>query len=287
MGTFSFREHLSEYDILERQMGSILAAGKTKFQHYMFWESPLHGTCLSLDGDLQSTQADVHTYHEALVHPAMLLHPNPRRVLICGGGEGATAREILRHSCVEQVVMCDLDQEFVDLCRSIIPDWAGGAFEDPRLEVRYEDILQYIANSGQTFDVIIGDLVDLAGDNPQVRELYGTSFFGALRKHMAPEGIMATQASALHPADHLRHREIRTNLSETFGDVTSYLTHIPSFYAPWGFVLANLAPLSPQYYLDLLQLRIQQRNLTLEAFDAASLAATFFLPPLIRKLLKD
>ncbi len=283
---FTFQEQLTSNDTLSRSIDQILAQGRTAFQSYHFWRSETLGVCIALDGDLQSVEVDVDCYHEALVHPAMLLHPAPKRVLICGGGEGATARQILRHSCVEEVVMCDIDKEFVDLCRVHIPTWGAEAWDDPRLKVYYEDIVQYIAQNKEGFDVVIGDLVDLAGDNPQVEALYGQDFFTMLASRMNPGALMATQASGLYHADHQRHLTIRGNLEAAFGKVLSYRVTIPSFFAPWGFAVTGQDPIEPTDLIQLFTQRAQDRDLQMEAFDPASLAATFMLPPEVRKLLK-
>ena len=91
-----------------------------------------------LDGKLQSAEADERVYHECLVHPAMLHHPNPRKVFICGGGEGSTAREVLKHKSVEKVVMVDIDKVVCDFCEKHLEDNAA-TFKDPRLELIIDD----------------------------------------------------------------------------------------------------------------------------------------------------
>src|SRR5512138_1874610 len=90
-----------------------------------------------LHGRIQSTSRDEFIYHEALVHPALLCHPDPRRVFIVGGGEGATLREVLRHRSVQRALMVDIDEEVVQRCRELLPEWHQGAFEDPRTELRF------------------------------------------------------------------------------------------------------------------------------------------------------
>ena len=99
------------------QVRQVIYSGNTAFQKVEVLESNLFGRSLVLDGKTQSTEKDEHIYHEALVHPAMLLHPDPRCVFIGGGGEGATLREVLAHKSVASVSMLDLDREVVDLCR--------------------------------------------------------------------------------------------------------------------------------------------------------------------------
>ena len=99
-----FFEHVAPYVTLVRRMERVIASGKTPFQDYFLFESKGFGKVLILDKDVQSTERDEYIYHETLVHPAMLTHPEPKRVLIVGGGEGATLREVLKHPTVEKAV---------------------------------------------------------------------------------------------------------------------------------------------------------------------------------------
>ncbi len=122
---------------------------------------------------MQSRRSGDAAYHEALVHPAMFAHVNPKRVAIIGGGEGATLREVLKHKTVEKVVMIDIDEQMVALSREYLPEWSdcsmlegssgsGNCFEDSRVELYCEDafawfIDRYGENAGEPFDVVIMD----------------------------------------------------------------------------------------------------------------------------------
>ena len=156
-----YKQKANISDSVEREIGEIIVKGKTPFQEYLFFQSKMHGVCISLDGDIQSCESDEGIYHESLVHPAMLAHPNPQTVLIMGGGEGATAREVLRHKSVKKVVMVDIDEEFVELCKEHIPSWGADAFADERLELLYMDINVYLKECKEKFDIVIGDLIDV------------------------------------------------------------------------------------------------------------------------------
>eukprot|EP00879_Flechtneria_rotunda_P031647 GHRR01034594.1.p1 GENE.GHRR01034594.1~~GHRR01034594.1.p1 ORF type:complete len:119 (+),score=27.88 GHRR01034594.1:137-493(+) len=113
-GTYTKRLWLEEdlADDLKWSMlvKNVLYSGKSKYQEVDLIDVGPFGKTLFLDGKVQSSEVDEWVYHELLVHPAMLMHPNPKTVFICGGGEGATAREVLRHKSVEKVVMVDIDQ---------------------------------------------------------------------------------------------------------------------------------------------------------------------------------
>ena len=138
----------------------VIFAGKTKYQQVEVLDSEVYGRSLVLDGKTQSTELDEHIYHEALVHPAMISHPDPKTVFIGGGGEGATLREVLRHESVEKVVMLDLDDQVVDICKQYLPNHHQGSFNDSRVDLVHDDAREYLQNTENVFDVMIMDLVD-------------------------------------------------------------------------------------------------------------------------------
>lgn len=284
------RQELNASDQVRHSIEEVLAVGRTAWQHYLFFRSAVHGTCIALDGDLQSCEADEGLYHEALVHPAMLAHPNPRRVLIMGGGEGATLREVLRHPSVTEVVMVDLDEEFVGLCKRLIPDWAEGAWNDPRLELRHEDIATYLEHTPGGFDVAVGDLIDASDAASAAAELYSPGFYRKLAAALAPGAVLATQAGPLTPAPIAGHRRVRTALGSVFGRAVSYGMSVPSFYSLWGFVLAGAPDLIPGGYAEhraLFELRTHERGLELAHTGPEALAAAFALPRSLRAALQD
>ena len=268
---------------IERDVAEILAEGRTPYQRYLFFRSEAHGVCVVLDGDIQSCAADEAFYHEALVHPAMLLHPNPERVLIMGGGEGATSREVLRHESVRHVVMVDIDEAFVMLCRRHIPDWSAGAFESPRHELVCRDINDYLTTCETTFDVVIGDLVDYADEASPAAALYSTEFYRRLKTRLSANAVVATQAGALVPGQLTTHNRTRTTLAEVFRSVASYGAVVPSFYHLWGFVLAGdaLHYVTPDGLSEQLKQAAEARELELPALGVPALAAAFALPQAI------
>ncbi|HIP20496.1 MAG TPA: methyltransferase domain-containing protein [Sulfurimonas sp.] len=260
----------------------IIAQGKTAFVEYLFFESELHGVCVSIDGDIQSCESDECMYHEALVHPALLSHPKPKTVLIMGGGEGATAREILAHKSVTKVVMVDIDEEFVGLCKKHISSWGKSAFSDPRLEVLYMDIKEYLDGCTEMFDVVIGDLVDVDDWDSPVASLYGETLYKKIKKVLNQNGIIATQAGALDTGESTNHKRIREMMTSVFSDVRSYGVIVPSFYSLWGYVIASDD-------LSILGTDLSQKftksaeGLELMGLGVESLITAFTLPKLIKK----
>ncbi|WP_457638383.1 spermine/spermidine synthase domain-containing protein [Oceanithermus sp.] len=275
------KQELNPNDRVFHEIEEVLAVGRTAWQHYLFFKSAVHGVCVALDGDLQSCSGDEGIYHEALVQPAMLAHPEPRRVLIMGGGEGATLREVLRHPSVKRVVMVDLDEEFVNLCRRLLPDWAAGGWEDERLELRHQDIAEYLDETEGGFDVVIGDLIDATEPGSPASRLYGSEFYQKLAAALAPGAVLATQAGPLAVTALSGHRRARASLRQVFPAVWSYGAVVPSFYNLWGFVLAGAKEAIPNDACKrqaLFAERARERGLELEYLGPAALAAAFTLP---------
>ncbi|MDE2571833.1 MAG: methyltransferase domain-containing protein, partial [bacterium] len=161
--------YVEEFAPTERHAHAIdetLAAGRSAFQQYAIVRTPVFGKMLVLDGDTQSSQGDERIYHESLVHPAMAAAGEARRVLILGGGEGATLREVLRSPSVEQCTMVDIDGEVVELCKRHLPEWGAGAWEDPRARVIVGDALDFLRRNDGGYDVVIGDLTEPLPDSP-------------------------------------------------------------------------------------------------------------------------
>ena len=217
----------------------VVHTGETGYQKVDIIDTDILGRCLVLDGKTQSAEADEYIYHEALVHPALLLHPRPESVFIGGGGEGATLREVLRHKTVNRVVMVDLDPKVVELCRSYLPGHHQGAFDDARVELRHEDARQYLLSSQETFDVMVLDLVDpIEGGTSYL--LYTQEFYNIAKSKLRPGGLMVTQAG---PAGLLNYTECFTavarTLSQVFPRAYPYTVYVPAFTTLWGFVLAS------------------------------------------------
>ena len=259
-------------------------SGKTAYQNVEVLESAIFGRSLVLDGKTQSTERDEHIYHEALVHPPMLMHPNPRTVFIGGGGEGGTLREVLAHNSVERVVMVDLDAEVVELCRRYLPQHHQGSFDDSRVVLLHEDARAYLRDTDQQFDVMIMDLVDpLEGGTAYL--LYTEEYYRIISDRLAPGGLMATQSG---PAGLLSLLEcfttIHNTLSGIFGATVPWQVHVPAFQTLWGFNVASDRQLPDFSKSDELDALIAARiNKGLRFYDAETHRAMFSLPRFIRE----
>ena len=203
-------------------------------------ENELFGKVLFLDEKIQSAQIDEHIYHESLIHPAMMMHPHPRKVLVIGGGEGATIREVLRHSTVTEVTMIDIDEELVRICREYLPEWSGGAFEDPRTKLIFGDAREYCFRTEDKYDVIVSDLTEPLEEGPSLF-LFTKEFYARLRELLCDQGLIVLQAGSADPHYNKFFCSCVKTVESVFPSVRPYWTFVFSFGLPWGFVLGGLS----------------------------------------------
>lgn len=267
------------------ELTTVLFSKQTAFQHIDVVELGGYGRALILDGKVQSTRADEFIYHEALAHPALLTHPDPKRVLVVGGGEGATLREVLRHRTVERALMVDIDRAVVEVSRELLPDFHAGAFDDPRTELRFEDARRWIETHDEVFDVIIIDLSDPIEEGPCYR-LYTREFYQLVSRRLSSHGTIALQSGTVAPQDLLNFSAIYRTLLTAFPVVCPYQANVPCFGLPWGFQVAskNVHPrsLSAGDYEEMIAGRITGE---LKYLTGEVCAAQFALPQYLRERL--
>lgn len=271
--------------IYHRIKKTVLSA-QTKFQRVEFIDTYDLGRVVVLDDKIQSADVDEFIYHEALVHPAMVVHPNPKTVLILGGGEGATLREVLKHKSVEKVVMVDIDEKFVHLCQKYLKCWHQGSFNDKRVELIFADAKEYINNTMSRFDIVIADISDPLDKGP-ARDLYTKDFYSAVRNILCTDGLFATHATEVFYASTkgLFVRIIRT-LAGIFPFTDFYYEYIPSFSSLWGFVVASLRHCPRKLSPRIVEKRLKKRKLnSLSYYDTETHKRLFPLPKFLRQSL--
>jgi spermidine synthase len=239
------------------------------------------GKMLVLDGDTQSSQADEKIYHESLVHPALAGSAGRREVLILGGGEGATLREVLRHPGVARCTMVDIDGEVVELCKKYLPEWSAGAFDDPRANVIIGDALAFIKQPG-TFDAIISDLTEPLPDSPSF-PLFNGEVFRDIKARLAPGGVYVLQASTAGFHNMALHAKMARSLRAHFKHVASFYTHVPAFDNDWAFIACSdaqdVATLEPAK-IDAYTRELRGENFF---YDAETHRRLFSLPLYLRR----
>ncbi|KAK4412679.1 Thermospermine synthase ACAULIS5 [Sesamum alatum] len=224
-------------------LNRVLHRGTSEYQDIALLDTKHFGKVLVIDGKMQSAEVDEFIYHECLIHPALLSHPNPKSVFIMGGGEGSAAREALRHKSIEKVVMCDIDQEVVDFCKKHLTA-NHEAFLNKKLHLVINDAKGELEGREEKFDIIVGDLADPVEGGP-CYQLYTKSFYqNIVKTKLNNNGIFVTQAG---PAGVFTHKEVFSSIYNTikqvFKYVRAYTAHVPSFADTWGWVIASDQPL--------------------------------------------
>ena len=233
-----FHDHVTPDLVQLHSVREVIYSGKSLYQSVQFVESGGWGRCLVLDGKIQSSELDEVIYHETLVHPPMISHPNPQTVFIAGGGEGATLREVLKHSTVKRAVMVDLDREVVELCRRYLPSFHRGSFDDSRAELVFDDARRYLQECDERFDVMVLDLPEPIERGPAYL-LSTVEFYHSVRNRLSPGGIMSLQAGASTWGNHSCFTAVVNTLKAVFPKVYPYEASIPSYCGMWGFALAS------------------------------------------------
>ena len=186
-------EELHPYYRKSLHLLKMLVDEQTEFQHIQVAETEFFGKTMVLDGIIQLTERDNAGYHEMITHIPMLAHPNPRRVLIVGGGDGGSLQQVLRYPSVEEVVVCELDRRVIEVSREHLT-FFGDPYLDPRAKIVIEDAFTYLAEKRAYFDVIVSDTTDPIGE---AEKLFSEPFYRMMVDALTPNGAIATQCEQM------------------------------------------------------------------------------------------
>jgi len=210
-----------------------------------------------------------------LVHPALCSHPNPKSVLVIGGAEGATLREIFRHPGIERVVMVDIDGELIDVCKLHLKPWHQGSYEDSRLQLITNDGRRYVQECTETFDSIIVDLSDPLESGPAVL-LFTREFYELLKNRLSAEGSIAFQGEGVSPQEISLHARMVNTLKAVFPKVLPYPYSLHSFHRPDAHILVTM---DPNWSTERFVQRVKSVDLPLSYFSPEIARGMFCLPP--------
>lgn len=212
-----------------------LFKGESPYQKLEIIETSNFGKMMVLDDCIMLTESHEYVYHEMIAHIPLFLHHHPKQILIIGGGDGGTAREVLRHPSVERCVLVEIDELVVEKSKEFFPKLRI-AFDNPRLELRIEDGIKYIENQQDIFDIILVDSTDPIGP---AEGLFTEEFYNKVSIALKPNGIVVSQAESPYFFQKTQQNLINT-LRKVYPFVTLYLASIP-FYpsGTWSFSLAS------------------------------------------------
>ncbi len=203
----------------------VLFQSDTEHQELVIFRNDSFGRVMALDGVVQTTERDEFIYHEMMVHVPLFAHPNPKKVLIIGGGDGGILREVLKHQNVEAVTQVEIDQAVIDLCTKYLPRHSDGAYKNPRATIVIDDGANFVRSTQERFDVIISDSTDPIGPG---EVLFTKDFYTAEKGCLNEGGIMVAQNGVAF----MQLSEVvtsRKRLQPLYNDVHFYSASVPTY----------------------------------------------------------
>lgn len=272
-----------------RYTGEILHDTQSPFQRVRILESYKYGKILTLDNMVMTTEKDEYHYHEMISHIALLTHHNPKNILVIGGGDGGTVREILRHKNVEKLTMVEIDNEVIQACKKHLPNIAC-ELNNPKLELIVDDGIAFVKKAqASSYDIIIVDGSDPVGP---AQGLFSTQFYQNCYKALKDDGILVSQGESPKFNEKV-FVELNSTLKEIFGEKN---TKISLFYVPtyptgmWSFQygLKNISKnnliekITDQNKIDDF---VNKNNL--RYYNSEIHQASFALPNFVKKLINN
>lgn len=256
------------------KVNKIFSYSKSSYQEVSLIDTAAFGPCLVLDGVMQSTSADGFIYNEMITHIPVIIHKNPKNVLVIGGGDCGAVRELSKYEELETIDMVELDEVVTKECIKFLPQISGGPDFDKRINFKFEDGIEYIRNTDTKYDIIMVDAPDPEGP---AKDLFGEEFYNNVKKSLKSDGVMVCQSESP-----MLHRNIiestRSMLKNNFKIVKTYIAFVPTYPGGlWSFTMASdvYNPIN----MNLNRLPSDTRYLTKEIAQAC-----FNLPNFIRDL---
>lgn len=260
--------------------GKPLYQRRTPFQDMKIFKNPRFGNVLVLDGAIQTTQNDEFIYHEMLSHPVLFAHPNPKKVLIIGAGDGGVLREALKHR-VKEVVLVEIDRAVIDLSKKYLPSISNGSFKDKRVRVLIGDGAKFVAETKEKFDVIIVDSPDSVGP---ARVLFSKNFYKNIYSRLAKKGLMIRQSGSTV----LQVGVLKENyhlLKRIFPYVSAQVVAIPTYIGGFfSFLIASKKVNPIRVPRKNVEARYKKLNLKTKYYNPQIHFASLALPNYIRRL---
>ena len=258
-----------------------IASKKSAVQQIDILDTPAYGRVLVLDGGLMITEKDEFIYHEMITHVPMAVNPNAKNVLVIGGGDGGTVRELTKYRTIQTIDLVEVDKDVVLLAKRYLP-FTSCKLRDRRVRVWFEEGLRYVRGKKAEYDLIIVDSSDPYGpaEGLFTREFYGTCF-----KALRDDGILINQHESPFYAAHQRSvRDAHRHIAVEFPVSTVYQCHIPSY--PSGHWLFGFASKKYHPIENLDEARWNRLGIRTRYYNTELHRGAFALPNYVKELLK-
>ena len=259
--------------------GKLLYSKQSEFQKVEVFETESAlGRVLTLDDLMMTTEGDEFHYHEMIAHVPMMHHPNPKTVLVIGGGDGGTIREVLKHDTVEKAVLCEIDGLVIEACKEHLTTIAC-ELDNPKCEILVEDAIEYIKDKENMFDIVLIDSTD-----PMVpgEGLFTEEFYTNVKRSLKKGGIVAAQSESpfVNKEEIKKMYNLLKKVIPICATFTSNIPTYPGGYWAWAFSSEEVAPLS---YFD--ERRAEAITKTCNIYNKEYHNARFALPNYLKELL--
>jgi spermidine synthase len=268
-------EKFQDFLGLRFKVERVLFSGQSEFQTVDVVETKGHGRMLLNDGLVMVTERDEFAYHDMISHVPLFVHPEPKNVLIIGGGDGGTAREVIRHRTVQQCTMVEIDAMVVDACKKYIPQTAC-ALDDDKVKLIIGDGVEFVKNTNEKFDVIIVDSTDPIGP---AQPLFGEQFYQDVFNCLTDDGIVVSQGESSWYAMDIQQSLLKV-LNNVFPQCLLYsFSNLTYPGGLWSFTFA-----SKQHHPinDFYAQRVINSNLAFRYYNAGLHSAAFALPSFVK-----
>ena len=259
-----------------------LFSGESEYQRIDVFDSPELGKFVTLNGDIIFSDADEFVYDEMVTHVPMAVHPNVKKVLIIGGGDGGVAKELSYYPEIEEIEVVEQDEMFMEVCQKFFPDMAQG-LQDPRVKIYHEDGLRFLRRRISEYDLIINDSTNPFG---YTEGLFTKEFYGSCYKALKEDGIMVYQhGSPFYDEDEAACRSMHLKVFRSFPISRVYQAHIttcPAGYWLFGFASKKYHPIK-----DFDGARWRKRNIKTWYYTANLHIGAFMLPKYVEDLLEE
>ncbi len=259
-----------------------LYSGQSEFQRIDVFDSKEFGRFLTLDGYMMLTEKDEFIYHEMITHVPMAVHPNVRKVLVIGAGDGGVVRELCQYPTIEQIDMVEIDELVVEVCKKYLPK-TSCCLDDERVHIYFQDGLKYVRGCHEEYDLIIVDSTDPFGPG---EGLFTKEFYGNCYKALKADGIMVNQhESPFYPDDAIAMQRAHKRIVESFPISKVYQAHIPTY--PSGHWLFGFASKKYHPTNDFNGTKWNTLGFKTQYYNTRLHVGAFALPNYVEELLRD
>jgi spermidine synthase len=280
-----FTERDNNIALSLRHTGDKLYHKQSDYQKVEIIDTLAYGKTLILDGMVMTTEKDEYVYHEMIAHIPMMLHSNPEKILIIGGGDGGAAREILKYDSVKKVDLVEIDKYVIEACKKYLPE-ISSSYKNSKLNLHIEDGIKYVKNCmDETYDIVIVDSTDPVGP---AEGLFTQGFYKDVYRCLKEDGVMTTQSESP-----MFNTKVFKELYHCYGKIFNYdkvhpyLAYIPTYPSGmWSFTFCSKNQLHPKNDFDEEKAEKYLKNFDLKYYNKEIHKASFVLPTYVKQLLE-